>query len=268
MSTLVFKLLVTPLLIGAVSLAGRRWGPAVSGWLVGLPLTSGPVALFLALDQGRTFAASTSVGIMTGTVSVALFCLTYSWLAQRLDWRLTLPASWLVFFGCTWALRVAPLASASPVLVFAADCLFLLAVLPLLPRTSTTTETAGAISPWWDIPARMLLATAVVLLLTEFAPALGPHLSGLLAPFPIFAALLAAFTQHFQGAQAAARLLRGVVLGLFAFSAFFVVVAALLVPLGIVPTFLLASCVALVCQGVALAVLRHAPMMLSEKPAA
>ncbi|HLI06681.1 MAG TPA: hypothetical protein VKV40_08945 [Ktedonobacteraceae bacterium] len=33
----VFKLLLTPLLIGLVSLAGRRWGPAVSGWIVGLP---------------------------------------------------------------------------------------------------------------------------------------------------------------------------------------------------------------------------------------
>jgi len=41
---LAFKLLLTPALLGLVSLAGRRWGPAVSGWLVGLPLTSGPVA--------------------------------------------------------------------------------------------------------------------------------------------------------------------------------------------------------------------------------
>ena len=47
---LVIKLLLTPILIGMVSLAGRRWGPAISGWFVGLPLTSGPVMLFLALD--------------------------------------------------------------------------------------------------------------------------------------------------------------------------------------------------------------------------
>ena len=53
MLLLVFKLLLTPLLIGLVSLAGRRWGPGVSGWLVGLPLTSAPVSLFLTLEQGR-----------------------------------------------------------------------------------------------------------------------------------------------------------------------------------------------------------------------
>ena len=48
MDTLVLKLVLTPTLIGTASLAGRRWGPAVSGWLVGFPFTSAPVALFLA----------------------------------------------------------------------------------------------------------------------------------------------------------------------------------------------------------------------------
>src|SRR5689334_15298204 len=77
MATFLFKLLVSPLLIGAVSLAGRRWGPAVSGWLVGLPLTSGPVVLFLALEQGTTFAAAAAQAIMLGIISVGVFCLTY-----------------------------------------------------------------------------------------------------------------------------------------------------------------------------------------------
>jgi hypothetical protein len=43
METLLLKLIVAPLLIGAASLAGRRWGETVSGWFIGLPLTSGPV---------------------------------------------------------------------------------------------------------------------------------------------------------------------------------------------------------------------------------
>lgn len=48
------KLVLTPLLIGMASVAGRRWGPMVSGRLIGLPLTSAPVVLFLALEQGTT----------------------------------------------------------------------------------------------------------------------------------------------------------------------------------------------------------------------
>ena len=36
-SLLVLKLILTPLLIGLISLAERRWGTRVGGWLVGLP---------------------------------------------------------------------------------------------------------------------------------------------------------------------------------------------------------------------------------------
>lgn len=50
---LALKLFLAPVLIGLVSIAGRRWGPAVGGWLVSLPLTSAPVILFLAPNSGR-----------------------------------------------------------------------------------------------------------------------------------------------------------------------------------------------------------------------
>jgi hypothetical protein len=54
---LLLKLCLTPILIGGVSLAARRWDPSVGGWLVAMPLTSGPVALYIALDHGNAFAA-------------------------------------------------------------------------------------------------------------------------------------------------------------------------------------------------------------------
>jgi hypothetical protein len=62
MDTLPLKLTVTPVLILAASLASRRWGESVGGWFVGLPLTSGPVCFFLALDQGADFAAASCLG--------------------------------------------------------------------------------------------------------------------------------------------------------------------------------------------------------------
>ena len=103
MATFLFKLILSPLLIGTVSVLGRRWGPAINGWLIGLPLTSGPVVLFLALDQGTVFAAQAAQGILPGIISVGVFCLTYSWLARRWAWLPTMLAGWLVVLCSTTA---------------------------------------------------------------------------------------------------------------------------------------------------------------------
>jgi hypothetical protein len=243
MNLFIFKLIVTPALIGGVSLAGRRWGPVVSGLLIGLPLSSGPVALFLALDQGVRFAAVASIGIMLGTISVALFALCYSWLAFRWSWLPTILVSWLLFLACTWAFEGVSLPA---VPLYLALALVLAAVLRLLPVAPGKAQASAA--PWWDIPGRMLAATAFVLLITGLAPLLGPHLSGLLAPFPVFATVLATFTHRLNGPAAASRLLRGLVLGLYSFGAFFLVLALLIQRAGILVTFLAASAVTLALQ--------------------
>jgi hypothetical protein len=254
MTTLAFKVVLTPLLVGGVSLAGRRWGPTVSGLLIGLPLTSGPVVLFLALEQGTAFAAKASVGIIAGALSVGTFCLTYGLLALRFGWPVALVGGWAVFLALTWPLQLLALPLAALVVIVA---VFLGVVVRLLP--SKPSPALHAATPWWDIPARMLAATAVVLLLTGFAPALGPHLSGLLAPFPIYGTILAVFTHHFEGASAGIRLVRGLALGLFAFAAFFVVVALLLERSGTLATFVAASVVALVIQAAFLWTARTQP---------
>ena len=49
MLILAFKLFLTPLLIVSVTLAGRRWGTAVSGLLIGLPLVSAPISFIRSL---------------------------------------------------------------------------------------------------------------------------------------------------------------------------------------------------------------------------
>jgi hypothetical protein len=238
---LLAKLVLTPLLIGAVTLAGRRWGPGVSGWLAGLPLTSGPVSAFLAVEQGPPFAARAALGTLAGLSAVAAFSLSYAALAPRVRWEVATAGGLGAYLGLTVVLsgfRLSLFPTLLGVLVFLALALRWLPVGALASSIPPL--------PWWDVPLRMLAATGLVLLLTGAAALLGPELSGLLSPFPVFASVLAAFTHRHTGFGAAQRLLRGVVIGSFAFAAFFVLVSTGLPRWGLTRTYLLACAGALV----------------------
>ena len=264
MITIALKLTLTPILIGVASLAGRRWGPAISGWLVGLPLTSGPIIFLLALAHGGSFAAAAATGTLAGTLSECVFCLASGWIVWRGGgW-------WAVVGGCVafllgaFILRDVTLSLAPLCAVIA---LALLASLWLMPdrrraHAATTTEPSASSSaatrlPWWDLPARMVIATGFVALLTDLAPTLGPQMTGLLAPFPLYATILAAFAQRQQGAEAAVRVLRGLLLGLFSFASFFTVLALLLERLGAGLSFVGAVVAALAAQGCTLWLMRR-----------
>jgi hypothetical protein len=249
---LLLKLLLTPLFIAAVTLAGRRWGAFVSGWLVGLPLTSAPVMLFIALEQGTAFASRAAQGTMTGTISVALFCLAYSWLSLRLNWPICLLLGWGVFFASTFLLEQVSVPLLPSFLAILVILAIITAALPKDRQLDTLTT-----PPKWEIGARMIVATLFVLALTGSAALLGPQLSGLLTPFPLFASIVAAFTHSFQGAIAARRVLRGVLAGAFAFAVFFLIVSGLIEQLGIVTAFVLALLGAFFVQGSSLWVLRR-----------
>jgi hypothetical protein len=250
--TLVLKIVLTPLLIAAASLAGRRWGPAVGGWFVGLPLTSGPIALFLALDYGVGFAAAAAIGSLAGALAEAAFCVAYA-AAARHGWPAALAAATIAFAVVATALQAATLS-----LWLAAVCAFasLVLALGLMPRAPAAT--APPPPPAWDLPARMIITTVLVLLITGAAAALGPRLSGVLATFPLYAAILTVFA-HRASAAAGIQVLRGLLLGLFAFAGFFVVLGLAIEPLGVAAGFTLATVAALAIQGGSLALVLTTP---------
>src|SRR5207302_7339143 len=115
-----------------------------SGWLVGLPFTSGPVVFFLAISHGTTFAASVAAGTLAGTISQAAFCLTYAWTDR--DWPAAVLAGSLAFAAVTAILRLVflPLAVITVLVVLA-----LLLALGLMPRRAEVARMAVG-PPWWD----------------------------------------------------------------------------------------------------------------------
>jgi len=239
-----FKLTLVPFFILALSLAGRRWGTAVSGWLVALPVVAGPIVFFIGMEQGEAFAAGAARATIAGLASLAVYSLVYCRAALRMGWGLSLLAGWAGFFLSTFVLnRLALTLPQSIVLAISA----LAGVYLLLPKVGS--EASPPETPSWEIAARMAAAVGMVLLMTALARPLGAHLAGLLVPFPVAATVLTVFTHRYQGGASAIRLLRGLVAGLWTMGVFFLVVAGTVERLGVASSFGLAVAADLLGNG-------------------
>jgi len=248
---LLLKLTLTPLLVGGASLAARRWGPAIGGWIVSLPLTSGPVLFFLALDPGPAFAKAATTGTLLGLGAICGFCVGYLAASRRGPVVAIAAASaGYVLVG----IGVGPITGAPfpvlAVLVVAA----ITAVLRLLPAPGGPRPARE--HPAWDLPARVVIGTALVVGFTALAPILGPVTGGLVATFPVYVSVLVVFEHLRSGRTGALDVLRGLLTGLYGTVAFYLVVHALVVPAGVAVAFGAAILVTAAVGAVALRTVR------------
>jgi hypothetical protein len=218
---------LAPLLIGLVTIAGRRWGPTTSGLLVGLPLTSGPIVFLLSIMHGSEFGVNTSAATLAGLIALVAFCVGYARSAFALSWPLATLIGWGSYGSvglCLVQLHL-PLAVVCALAVSA-----IMFGLVAVPRTSESSASHADSLQLWP---RAVTATLMVLLLTGVGGTLGPRWSGLISPFPVYATI-ATTSMHFsRGASASLRVLRGVLIGSFSFCVFFTTVAMTLEKHGI-----------------------------------
>jgi hypothetical protein len=255
---LLLKIAITPLLVAAVSLVARRWGPTVGGILMGLPWFTGPVLAVLVLDRGAAFGAAACVGIELGVVCIAAFLLAYGLLAAVAGWPLSLAGAAAAFLASAliltepsmqpWLMPAPfpPLWTAAGLGVASLGL-----VLALLPRPRAAVRLRPP--PWWDIPARIVAAAALVTAVLLSAETLGPRLAGVFATFPVIVTVVGSFTHHQSGHHAVRGFLRGVAASLIGFVAFFLIVGLALPSLGLIPAYALAVLASLAMTAVLLA---------------
>lgn len=242
-SIVILKLTLVPALIAGITLAGRRWGAAVAGWLSAFPVVAAPILFFIATEQGPAFAASAAGATLSAVLAILVFALAYAWTAARHGWQLSLLAAFLAYAGAVTGLNLwSPSVPATAVAVLAA----LLAAPRLFPALPVKAMTVSRSS---DLHWRMIAAALLVLSVTHFSTQLGPRLSGLFAMFPVMSSVLAVFSHRQQGAGFAVGLLRGTVLGYYAFAVFCIALSLGLPTLGVVPAFGLALGAAVLVQG-------------------
>lgn len=257
----VLKLVLVRILISAASVAGYRWGPAVSGWFVSLPLTSAPVVFFLDLEQGSRFASAASGGVVLGLASISAFALAYCWALVRnrqITWYYPVILGTAAFFAATPILYYV---SVPLVASFAGIIIVLLLTIKALPELTWPSQHAADANnrhaPRTEVAVRVIAATALVVLITEAASLLGPQLSGLLTPFPVYVSVLGASVHRLQGAAASVQLVRGALVGLFTPAVFFLIVGTTIVWLGVRGSFIIAIIAALLVHELILRVVRE-----------
>jgi hypothetical protein len=221
------------------SLAARRWGHAVSGYLGGFPMIGGPITLYLAIDLGPEFAARSALVTMAAVAGQSAHMLAFSFAGRAAGAVAGLLAGWAAFAAVSAGVGLAPL---TPMWALAIAVAGLAAMSRLLPRPAKATA-LPAIPPaelWLRLGAALALAAAILF----GASALGPTVSGILLSMPVTGSIMPPFTLALYGPDALARLQRGFITGLSGFIAFFFTVSAALVPLGTVAAFSLATAAA------------------------
>jgi hypothetical protein len=226
----VAALIVVPALVALATLLSRRFGHAIGGVMAGLPLTSGPLSVTLAIGHGHQFAADAAVGSLVGILGSTVSCIAYGLTAKR-GW-LRAAIAGLAAFTAAIALGVAlPATLASSALVAAAAALVAIAILRRLRPA------VAPLPPQPGIWPRVISAFVVVAVVLAVARTVGAELAGALTPLPVVIGVLAVHAHRDDGPEAAIEVLYGSQRGTFGFIAFFTLAGALLerdVALGIV----------------------------------
>lgn len=198
------KVTIAPVIVLSVSYLQRRFGDRFGGWLIGLPITTGPFILIIAIQEGVAFAGGTTHGVLLGQIALIAFCWSYSFAALRSSW---FPA---VLVGTLVCLSTGYVVTTVKVPVIYSD-LFLIGIwlvaMRWWPRTDLPNQKIA--TPKWELPVRILVTLTILISLSALAPHVGAKVAGALSTYPVIASVLGAFNQRRFGPGATVATLRG-----------------------------------------------------------
>lgn len=241
---LALKLLLVPGFLALVSLAGRRWGPGVAGWLAGFPAVAGSILFVLALEHGAAFAATAATASLAAVFASTCFSLAYANACVHRPWTVASPLAIGAWALASFALSLLP---TRPSLGLAIALASLLIAPRLFPRVAAPPRASRLDRR--ELALRMAAGAALTLAVSALAAAIGPARSGILSVFPVIGVVLTAFSQREAGPAFVVRLVQAMLRGLWSFIAFCLVLGALLPRVGIAPAFAAAALTAVLVQG-------------------
>lgn len=249
MESIVLRLVLPPLTVLVAGWLQRRVGPRMSGRLVGLPLTSGPLVLVLLLAEGTPTAVTAAQGVLAGQLMVVGFTTAYalgSSTAARARSVLVAALAIVVLLGAVAHLAIGRMPWMVGLLVVP---LALVALRLWVPSNEQPAMSAGGPS----VPQLLVRAGVTGVLVATLSTStrlIGAGLSGVLASVPLVIAVVSPATHRDAGADAARAMVRGTLTVVPGTATFAAVLAIALTPLG--------ACAAFVAAGTAMLLVNRA----------
>jgi hypothetical protein len=164
------KMAVTALFVTAATIIAERLGAAVGALVATLPVSAGPVYVFLALDHDSTFISSSAVASLALNSATAIYLTTYVLVAQRRSMWLSISLAFVMWLAAVLLLSLVQWAAWSAfalnVVVFTA-CTFIVQPFCLVRIPPTT-------RPWYDFVLRAGLVALLVGVVVTLSFQIGP----------------------------------------------------------------------------------------------
>lgn len=184
--TLLLRMAVTAAFVVTASVVTERSGPLIGALVATLPVFTGPVYVFLALDHDAAFIAASALAALPINAVIMVFGMVYATMAQRHSAVAsfgTAISAWLVLVSLAhsmnWSLGGG----------LAVNALVCAVCLPLAQRYRKVVMPPIR-RRWYDIPLRALMVALMVATVVGLSSRVGPAVTGILAVFPIVSSSL------------------------------------------------------------------------------
>jgi len=222
------KMAVTALFVSVATILAERLGAAVGALVATLPVSAGPVYVFLALDHDASFISASAVASLALNTATAIFITVYVLIAQRRSLWISVSLAITVWLAVTLALApvhwTAPSAFVLNLVVFVL-CWRIVTPFRRVPMPPT-------IRPWYDFVIRAGMVALLVGAIVILSFRIGSTGSGVLAVFPVIYTSIMVILHRRVGGLATAAVLANAVPGLAGFGAALLTLHLAAVPLG------------------------------------
>src|SRR5690348_9953014 len=212
--TLIVKMAVTAGFLLVATVTAERAGPLIGGLVATLPISAGPVYIFLALDHDAHFIAQGALGSLVTNVLNVLFAVTYALLAQKRSLLASLSGAFAVWIALSIAVAQVHWTLAGAVTFN----IVVIGVSLWVVRPLRDVRVAAIRARWYDLVIRAAMVSLLVGVVVTLSFTIGPSASGSLAVFPIVLTSIMIILHRRIGGPATAAIMANAVVGLGGFA--------------------------------------------------